>query len=815
MTMKFLIKSRQARIITSQNQMPNVMNHLNLSVAATFVVAIAQSVCAQLAPLQPAKAVVTQSGIADVAATGSHESPQSRRRSGGPERGVYKSQVTPHWFAGDTKFWYRNDLPGGAKEFIVVDAESGNRAPAFDSERLAMALSKSAGGEYQAGHLPFSEIQFSDDGRTVRFAMTNHTWQCDLSSYQCTITTNAMEVLPARDKSQKPDENSEQAESGRRSPDSRWTAIVKDGNVYVHSEKDGQELQLSRDGATNNDYQLLEWAPDSQSLIGWRVEPADIGDVYLVQSSPTNGGRAVLHTRPYAQAGDRFPRYELNIFQLADRKQIKPVVDRFEHEWETPQLHWEKDHTHFIYRQEDRGHQRMRLIEVDDRNGALRNLVDENTKTFIWTAHMEGPESLGIRIFTYLKDSDEIINASERDGWRHLYLVDPQTGGIKNQITRGKWVVRGINWIDEPHQQIWFLASGMTPGQDPYFLQYCRINFDGTGLVALTDGNGNHTVQLSPDRKYLVDTYSRVDMAPVTELRRCSDGGLVCQLETANIAELKADGWEAPEVFMAKGRDGQTEIWGNIYWPHTLDPNKKYPVIEDIYAGPQDSYTPKSFSSNNRYRWYNEHGFVVVKLDGMGTANRSKAFHDVCWHDLKDAGFADRMLWISAVAKKYPCLDLDRVGLFGTSAGGQSAAGALLFHPDFYKVAVANSGCHDNRLDKASWNEQWMGYLSHDKLWSHDADNWYSQSSNIDNAAKLKGKLFLIVGEMDDNVPPESTLRFVDALIKARKDFDMLVVPGANHGAASPVTQRRTQDFFVHNLLGQEPPDRNKEGTGG
>ena len=813
--MKFLIKSRQARIITSQNQMPNVMNHLNLSLTATFVVAVAQCVCAQLAPLQPAKAVVTQSGIADVAATGSHESPQSRRRSGGPERGVYKSQVTPHWFAGDTKFWYRNDLPGGAKEFIVVDAESGNRAPAFDSERLAMALSKSAGGEYQAGHLPFSEIQFSDDGRTVRFAMTNHTWQCDLSSYQCTITTNAMEVLPARDKGQKPDENSEQAEPGRRSPDSRWTAIVKDDNVYVHSEKDGQELQLSRDGATNNDYQLLEWAPDSQSLIGWRVEPADIGDVYLVQSSPTNGGRAVLHTRPYAQAGDRFPRYELNIFQLADRKQIKPVVDRFEHEWETPQLHWEKDHTHFIYRQEDRGHQRMRLIEVDDRNGALRNLVDENTKTFIWTAHMEGPESLGIRIFTYLKDSDEIINASERDGWRHLYLVDPQTGGIKNQITRGEWVVRGINWIDEPHQQIWFLASGMTPGQDPYFLQYCRINFDGTGLVALTDGNGNHTVQLSPDRKYLVDTYSRVDMAPVTELRRCSDGGLVCQLETANIAELKADGWEAPEVFMAKGRDGQTEIWGNIYWPHTLDPNKKYPVIEDIYAGPQDSYTPKSFSSNNRYRWYNEHGFIVVKLDGMGTANRSKAFHDVCWHDLKDAGFADRMLWISAVAKKYPCLDLDRVGLFGTSAGGQSAAGALLFHPDFYKVAVANSGCHDNRLDKASWNEQWMGYLSHDKLWSHDADNWYSQSSNIDNAAKLKGKLFLIVGEMDDNVPPESTLRFVDALIKARKDFDMLVVPGANHGAASPVTQRRTQDFFVHNLLGQEPPDRNKEDTGG
>ena len=554
---------------------------------------------------------------------------------------------------------------------------------------------------------------------------------------------------------------------------------------------------------------MLEWAPDSHTLVGWRVEPGDIGDVYLIQSSPPGGGRAKLHTRPYAQAGDKFPHYELNLFEIADHKQIKPDVDRFEHEWERPQLHWEHDQVHFTYQQEDRGHQRLRLIEVDDRNGAVRNLVDERTKTFIWTAHMEGPERLGIHIFTYLENSDEIINASERDGWRHLYLVDPKVGGIKNQITKGDWVVRGINFIDEKRRQIWFLASGMNPGQDPYFLQYYRINFDGTGLVALTAGNGNHTVQFSPDRKYLIDTYSRVDMAPVHELRRCSDGALVCKLETADISELKATGWEPPEVFVTKGRDGKTDIWGNIYRPHNLDPNKKYPILEDIYAGPQDSYTPKSFSSYNRYAWYNEHGFIVVKLDGMGTANRSKAFHDVCWHNLKDAGFPDRILWIKAAAAKYPYMDLDRIGIFGTSAGGQSAAGAVLFHPDFYKVAVANSGCHDNRLDKASWNEQWMGYMSPDKIWSHDPDNWYSQCSNIDNAGKLGGKLLLIVGEMDSNVPPESTLRFVDALIKAGKDFDMLVVPGANHGAPSRITQRKTHDFFVHNLLHEEPPNYN------
>ena len=788
-------------------KMPKTWNCRIPCLMATLWVVFAQSITAEPARLPPAPTGVIPSPATDLSAASAHESPQSRRRSGPPEHGVYKSQVVPHWFAGGSKFWYRNDLPGGAREFILVDAEKGSRGPAFDAGRLAEALSKQAGEEFQARHLPFSEIQISDNGQTVRFATTNHFWQCDLSTYQCVPTPNAFEGLPTPDPRPQPDEYREQGEFNQRSPDGQWTASVKDGNVYLQAATNGQEIQLSRDGAENRAYDLLEWSPDSQCLIGWRVEPGEIGDVYLIQSSPPDGGRAKLQTRKYAQAGDRFPRYELNLFHIADRQQIKPEVDPFEHEWERPRLHWEKDNTHFTYQQEDRGHQRMRLIEVNDQDGTLRNLVDERTKTFIWTAHMEGPESLGIRIFTYLKGSDEIIHASERDGWRHLYLVDPRTGGIKNQITKGEWVVRGIHWIDETNRQIWFMASGMNSGQDPYFLQYYRINFDGTGLVALTDGNGNHSVQFSPDHRYLVDTFSRVDMAPVTDLRRSSDGSLVCHLESADISELKKEGWEAPEVFVANGRDGRTEIWGNIYWPHDRNPRVKYPVIEDIYAGPQDSYTPKTFSGNNRYRWYNEHGFVVVKLDGMGTANRSKAFHDACWHDLKDAGFADRILWITAAAKKHPSLDMDRVGLFGTSSGGQSAAGALLFHPDFYKVAVANSGCHDNRLDKASWNEQWMGYLAPGKLWNKDPDNWYSQSSNIDNAAKLKGNLLLIVGELDSNVPPESTLRLVDALIRAGKNFDMLTVPNADHGAASWLTQRKTHDFFLRHLRHEDPAE--------
>jgi dipeptidyl aminopeptidase/acylaminoacyl peptidase len=333
-------------------------------------------------------------------------------------------------------------------------------------------------------------------------------------------------------------------------------------------------------------------------------------------------------------------------------------------------------------------------------------------------------------------------------------------------------------------------------------IHYYRVNFDGSGLVALTEGNGNHTIQFSPDRRYLIDTYSRVDLPPVNELRQVSDGKLVCKLEEADVSQLKTRGWEPPEVFSAKGRDGKTDIWGIICRPANFDPAKKYPVIEDIYAGPQGSFVPKTFSSIRRYASLADLGCIVVKIDGMGTANRSKAFHDVCWKNLKDAGFPDRILWHQAVAAKYPYYDLSRVGIYGTSAGGQNAAAAVLFHSDFYKVAVAACGCHDNRMDKASWNEQWMGY---------PVGSQYAASSNIEHARLLRGKLLLIVGEMDTNVPPESTLRFADALIKAGKDFDLLVVPGANHGTGGSYGIRRRDDFFVRHLLGAAPPDRNAE----
>ncbi|MBI3264057.1 MAG: prolyl oligopeptidase family serine peptidase, partial [Acidobacteria bacterium] len=397
-------------------------------------------------------------------------------------------------------------------------------------------------------------------------------------------------------------------------------------------------------------------------------------------------------------------------------------------------------------------------------------------------------------------DGKEIIWASERDGWNHLYLYDGATGQVKNQITKGPWVVRGVDQVDEKARQIWFRASGMHAGKDPYFIHSFRINFDGTGLTAFTDADGTHTATFSPDRQYYVDSWSRVDLPPQSVLKRTSDRQIVMGLEKADIAELQATGWLAPEVFAAKGRDGTTDIWGVIVRPTNFDPNRKYPVIENIYAGPQGSFVPKTFSTQAGMMSLAELGFIVVQIDGMGTSNRSKAFHDVAWQNLGDAGFPDRILWHKAVAAKYPSYDITRVGIYGTSAGGQNAAGAMLFHSEFYDAAFSAAGCHDNRMDKIWWNEQWMGY----PLGPH-----YAAASNVDNAHKLKGRLLLVVGEMDTNVDPSSTMQVVNALIRANKDFDLLYIPGAGHGPGGAYGARKRNDFFVKHLLGLEPPHWN------
>jgi dipeptidyl aminopeptidase/acylaminoacyl peptidase len=386
---------------------------------------------------------------------------------------------------------------------------------------------------------------------------------------------------------------------------------------------------------------------------------------------------------------------------------------------------------------------------------------------------------------------------SERDGWNHLYLIDAQTGVVKNQITRGAWLVRQVDRVDGDRRQVWFQASGIHSGQDPYHVHFARVNLDGTGLIALTAGDGTHQVEYSPDRRFLIDTYSRVDLPPVTELHKVEDGCLTRELERADWNALLATGWKVPERFVANGRDGKTDIHGVIFRPTNFSPEKKYPVIEQIYAGPQGAFVPKRFAALHRPQSLAELGFIVVQIDGMGTNWRSKSFHDVCWKNLADAGFPDRILWLKAAAQKEKAMDPSRVGLYGGSAGGQNALGGLLLHGDFYKVGAADCGCHDNRMDKIWWNELWMGW----PLGPH-----YAEQSNVTLAPRLQGKLLLTVGELDRNVDPASTMQVVNALIKANKDFELVVFPGANHGAGeSPYGRRRRQDFFVRHLLGVEP----------
>jgi len=585
-----------------------------------------------------------------------------------------------------------------------------------------------------------------------------------------------------------------------RSPDGKWRAVLRDGNLFAvpaepaEQQADGAapaEIRLTEDGTAERPYARPVWSPDSASIAAWRVTPGDEQPVHRIESSPSGGGRAKLQSQPYDLPGDRLPIHELHLFALEGPRRIKPEVD--EVDLGTPRVRWRQDGSAFTYVKVDRGHQRVRVIEVDGRSGTARTLVDERTATFVNTNY-------GGLFVEHFDATDELIFLSERSGWQHLYLIDTKTATVKNAITSGAWVVRGVDRVDAERREAWFHASGMDADQDPYFIHYFRIGWDGSGLVRLTEGNGTHTIEFSPDRKYLIDSYSRVDMPPIHDLRRVEDGSLVCRLEEADISELAATGWRPPEVFKAKGRDGVTDCWGIICRPSHFDPTKKYAVIEDIYAGPQDSFVPKPFSPAPRYAALTELGFIVAKIDGMGTRNRSKAFHDVAWHNLKDAGLPDRILWHQAAAAAHPEYDITNVGVYGTSAGGQNAAGALLFFGDFYRVGVAACGCHDNRMDKAHWNEQWMGYpvLPH-----------YAENSNIENAARLRGKLLLIVGELDANVPPESTLRFADALIRAGKDFELLVVPGAGHGMGGAYGSRRMRDFFVRHLHGVEPPDHN------
>ena len=742
---------------------------------------------------------------------------------------VFRDVVAPHWLPDNQHFWYRVTTGPDTHEYVLVDASTGEIKRASSAEKLGVTegerLSTSAqksltqkrtthnGNEttvrfHNSTAAPVELFWVDESGERkpygrVRSGQTveqhtyaGHVWLVTdspgnpLGFFEATPEVLEIEIDGKPLKTETPRRRPGQRRSAQ-SPDKNGSLEFTNQNVLLVSAA-GEKTFLTTNGTATNPYRgPVVWSPDSQSCIVQTVTEVPRHIVTIVESSPRDQLQPKLQTYDYFKPGDALPQVQPVLINVASKMARIISSELFTNNF-TPggelNFRWSPRGDEFYFDYNQRGHQLYRILAVNATNGVARTVVEERSQTFVDYETKTWRE--------WLDDSGELIWMSERDGWAHLWLYDVATGKLKNQITRGDWVVREVLKVDAAKRQISFLASGLRAGEDPYQHQLCRVNFDGSGFVQLTQGDGDNTVEFSPDGNYFIAKFSRADLPTVTELRRSDDGKLICELERADASPLLKSGWTLPERFVSKGRDGTTDIYGVLIKPSNFDPKKKYPVVEEVYAGPQDSFAPKKFGRLLRQHTLAELGFIVVQADGMGTDNRGKAFHDVCWKNLADAGFPDRIAWIKAAAKTRPWMDLARVGIYGGSAGGQNAMRALLDYHDFYKVAVADCGCHDNRMDKIWWNEQWLGW---------PVDDSYARSSNVDDAHKLQGKLLLMVGELDHNVDPASTMQVVNALEKAGKDFEFIVITGSDHGSAeTPYGSKRRMDFLVRNLLSDE-----------
>ncbi len=696
------------------------------------------------------------------------------------ENKVFRDRVQANWLPDGKTFWYRVQTATGKSEFVLIDATKGSRKTAARLNELGLP-------EKEMAKTSTMKIELRRTRRTGESSGLKFINQLDEDVELYWINQEGGHVRYG----------------GVRAGSEREQHTF-DGHVWLITSRTGEHFAVV-EGASQLQTFIIDGkgiskakaegpkkpergfrSPDGSCVVFTEAEKVERRKVTIVESTPNDSVQPKLKVIDYIKPGDPLPKPQW-VIEKKDGIKLRVARDLYENPFtESGDLDavWAPDSREFYFNYNQRGHQLYRVLAVNAKTGAVRVVVEETSKTFI---HYSGKSWRH-----WLHSSGELIWMSERDGWCHLWLYDVKTGKPKHPITKGAWPVREVLHVDEAKKEIWFLASGLGEKEDPYHEHLCRVNFDGSGFKQLTEGDGNHRVDFSPNREFFTDTWSRADHPPVTGLRRSRDGSLVCDLEKADASALLAAGWTMPERFVAKGRDGKTDIHGVIVKPSNFDPARKYPIVENIYAGPHGAFAPKEFSRLMGHHVIAELGFIVVQMDGMGTNHRGKAFHDVCWKNIKDAGFPDRKLWIKEAAKTRPWMDISRVGIYGGSAGGQNAMRALLDHHDFYKVAVADCGCHDNRMDKIWWNEQWMGW---------PVDESYVKSSNKEDAPKLQGHLLLIVGELDTNVDPASTMQVVAALQKAGKTFDFMPIVSTGHGAAeTPYGSKLRTEFLVRHL---------------
>jgi dipeptidyl-peptidase-4 len=729
---------------------------------------------------------------------------------------VLRAGVRPTWLAGD-RFWYRNTIENDGSEFILIDPARGTRAPAFNHAGVAAALSAASGKTYDASHLPFTTFDFAADGLTILFTADGRRWSCDLQGKACRAVEGG-EAAPGGRRVGEGDRSGAAERPEVLSPDGRLTAFIRNDNLWIREVAAGTEKQLTADGVkdfgyatdnagwTKSDRPVMLWSPDSRKIATFQQDQRGVGEMYLVE---TKVGHPTLQAWKYPLPGDeivtmiqrviihlegpRVVRLKMPPDQHRStiRDDIKPRGGGFE------DVQWSPDGSQLAFVSTSRDHKHEVLRIANAETGEVRDVFEEKVDTFFESGN-------GSSNWRYLPASNEVVWFSERDNWGQLYLYDLQAGRLKSQITTGEGNVTQLLRVDEKKRVLYFLGVGREKGRDPYFRHLYRIGFDGRQLALLTPEDADHEVSLSPSGRFFVDSYSKPDVPPLATLRN-ADGKPLLALEKADISRLLAAGWKPPMSFIVKARDGVTDIYGLMFQPTNFDPNKKYPIINNIYPGPQSgSVGSRSFSpARGDTQALAELGFIVVQMDGMGTPGRSKKFHEAYYGDMGDNTLPDQVAGMKQLAERFPWIDLDKAGIYGHSGGGFATCDAMFRYPDFFKVGVSQAGNHDNRGYEDDWGEKWQGLL----LRNPDGTTNYDSQANQNFAKNLKGKLLLAHGTMDSNVPPYNTLLVVNELIKFNKDFDLILFPNRAHGFGSePYMVRRRWDYFVRHLLGAEPP---------